>query len=106
MRYLKRVIYPLITGGLGFVAISIPFAYALYNRLMPFDPSNEGRSMMSPSWLYYDATMLVWLLSVICAFFAAMTDRHGIRQIVLFAPIYAPLCYAFAVLLCRHFGMI
>lgn len=107
MRYFKALLYPLLTGMLGFLAISIPFAYALQNALIPLESNGAGRVILSPGWLYYDGTMLIWLISLMCALFANTISQDGLwRQLALFAPIYAPLSYAFALLLLFHFGLL
>ena len=107
MRYLKLVLYPLMTGALGFVAISVPFAYALQNALIPLKSEGAERAVLSPGWLYYDGTMLIWLIGFILALFAHTICKHATsRQLLLFAPVYAPLCYAVALLLLIHFNLL
>jgi hypothetical protein len=107
MHYLKALIYPLMTGAFGFIAISIPFAYALQNALIPLESDGPGRAVGSPAWLYYDGTMLIWLISLLCAMFAkTITRGHSGRQLTLFAPVYAPLCYAIVLLVLIHYKMI
>ena len=107
MRYLKAVLYPLMTGALGFIAISIPFAYALQNALIPLESQGAARPLMSPSWLYYDGTMLIWLISFVIALFSNAMRANDLQyQLALFAPVYAPLCYTIALLGLVHLSML
>ena len=107
MRYVKAVLYPLMTAALGFIAISIPFAYALQNALIPLAADGAARAVMSPAWLYYDGTMLIWLISFVIALFANIINvsRRG-PQLVLLAPIYAPICYAIALLILVYLNIL
>ena len=105
MRYVKAVLYALIVGAIGFIAMMIPFVFARNNGLPSYARPELGQ--WPDILLSHHGTVLIWLVSLLPSFYAAFIMHHaGWQQMALFAPIYAPLIYAVALLLFAHLNML